>query len=115
MLGTVVFFLGIVALFAMITTLVILHRRGITLSMIAKSIKPAHLAIALLLFAMVAMAATPTQRTMAQASFSIDVNSFLSSASQMFNGIFPIFAPIIGISLGIGLASFIAKRFEGIV
>ncbi len=80
-----------------------------------KSVTPSHLAVALLLFAMVMVAATPTTRTLAQASFSIDVNSFLSSASQMFNGIFPIFAPIIGISLGIGLASFIAKRFEGIV
>lgn len=60
------------------------------------------------------LAWTP-KRANAQASFSIDVDAFLSSAATMFNGIFPIFAPIIGISLGIGLASMISKRFESIV
>lgn len=87
--------------------------KGIALSI---SAQPAKAALIFALVAMIVFTATvPTTRTLAQASFSIDVNSFLSSASQMFNGIFPIFAPIIGISLGIGLASFIAKRFEGIV
>ena len=105
----------IIAVVAAVTTLYLLHKRGITLAMIAKSITPGHMVVAVMLFALVMMGVTPPTPAMAQASFSIDVNSFLSSASQMFNGIFPIFAPIIGISLGIGLASFIAKRFEWIV
>lgn len=36
-------------------------------------------------------------------SFSIDVTGFLSTAAQMFNGLFPVFAIGIGIALGVGL------------
>jgi hypothetical protein len=45
-------------------------------------------------------------------SFSIDSTSFLSTAATIFNGLFPAFAVIIGIGLGIGLLRYIVKAVQ---
>jgi hypothetical protein len=41
--------------------------------------------------------------------FSIDTSNLLTTASDIFNGLFPAFSVVIGISLGIGLLLYISK------
>lgn len=45
-------------------------------------------------------------------SFSIDSSTFLSGASQIFNGLFPVFAIIAGLGLGIGLLRYVIKAIQ---
>jgi hypothetical protein len=45
-------------------------------------------------------------------SFSIDSTSFLSTAASIFNALFPAFAVIIGIGLGIGLLRYVVKAIQ---
>jgi hypothetical protein len=44
--------------------------------------------------------------------FSIDVTSLLSTASSIFTGLFPAFAAVAGIGLGIGLIRYIVKAIQ---
>ncbi|MBX3082928.1 MAG: hypothetical protein KF716_14940 [Anaerolineae bacterium] len=45
-------------------------------------------------------------------SFDIDLDQLLASASQMFNGLWPVFALIAGLGLGVALAKFIAAAIQ---
>lgn len=45
-------------------------------------------------------------------SFSIDSSGFLDTAAQIFNALFPAFAVIIGIGLGIGLLRYVVKAIQ---
>ncbi len=47
-------------------------------------------------------------------SFDIDVTSLLESASAIFNGLWPVFAVIVGLSLGFGLVKFIAREVSSV-
>ena len=44
--------------------------------------------------------------------FSIDTSSLLESAADIFNGLFPAFAVVAGIGLGIGLVRYIVKAIQ---
>jgi hypothetical protein len=46
------------------------------------------------------------------ASFSIDVDGLLSSAESIFNGLFPVFAIAIGITVGLGLIALVAREIR---
>lgn len=41
--------------------------------------------------------------------FSIDVTSLLTTASSIFNGLWPVFAIIVGLGLGIGLLRYLVN------
>jgi hypothetical protein len=45
-------------------------------------------------------------------SFSIDASNLLSTAAEIFNGLFPAFAVVAGIGLGIGLIRYIVKAIQ---
>jgi hypothetical protein len=46
------------------------------------------------------------------ADFSIDPSSLLTTASQIFNALWPAFAIVIGISLGLGLLALIVSEIR---
>ena len=46
-------------------------------------------------------------------SFSFDSDVLMSNAATMFNALFPIFAVVIGLGLGIKLISFLRKEISG--
>ena len=46
------------------------------------------------------------------AAFSIDTTNLLDTASSIFNGLFPAFSVVIGITLGIGLLMYISKAIS---
>ena len=48
-------------------------------------------------------------------SFSLDFSGVFSNASQIVNGLFPIFLVPLGITLGIGILGVITKAFSGII
>lgn len=54
----------------------------------------------------------PLVRALQIASFSVDVNSLLSSAESLFNGLFPVFAIAIGFVIGLGLISLISSEIR---
>jgi len=45
-------------------------------------------------------------------SFSIDTAGFLAGAQQIFNGLFPVFAVIAGLGLGIGLLRYVINAIR---
>ena len=45
-------------------------------------------------------------------SFDIDLDNLLASASQIFNGLWPVFALIAGLGLGVALAKFISNAIS---
>ncbi len=47
-------------------------------------------------------------------SFNIDTEGLLTMASTMFNALWPIFAVIVGLSLGFGLVKYIAKEVSSV-
>jgi hypothetical protein len=62
-----------------------------------------------------AQKATPSRvggLVLPMASFSIDVNSLLGSAEDIFNGLFPAFAIAIGLTIGLGLIALIAREIR---
>ncbi len=56
----------------------------------------------------------PSVQTHAQ-TFSFDVSPLMFTASAIFNGLFPVFAIIIGIGLGIGLLILIAGEIKSLL
>ena len=48
-------------------------------------------------------------------TFSFDTSPLLTTASQIFNGLFPVFAIVIGIGLGVGLLILVAVEIKGIL
>ncbi len=44
--------------------------------------------------------------------FSLDTTNLLDSAASIFNGLFPIFAIIAGLGLGIGLLRYVVKAIS---
>ncbi len=48
-------------------------------------------------------------------SFSLDFTGVFDMASQMVNGLFPIYMVPLGIALGIGILGVIVGAFKGIV
>lgn len=48
----------------------------------------------------------------AQASFSIDVSGMLSTASSLFNQLFPIFGAIAGMTLAFGLVAYVIAEIR---
>ncbi len=44
--------------------------------------------------------------------FSIDVTNLLDAASSIFNGLFPVFAIIAGLGLGIGLLRYVVNAIR---
>ena len=48
-------------------------------------------------------------------SISLDFTQFLGNASTMVNGLFPVFAWPVGITLGMGLLSWIVSAVSGAV
>lgn len=44
--------------------------------------------------------------------FSIDVSGLLTTASQIFSGLFPAFGAIAGIGLGIGLIRYVVRAIQ---
>jgi ABC-type nickel/cobalt efflux system permease component RcnA len=46
------------------------------------------------------------------ASFSLDVDGLLTSAEDIFNGLFPVFAIAIGITIGLGLIALVAREIR---
>lgn len=51
-------------------------------------------------------------RMLFAASFSIDTSSLLDSAANIFNGLWPAFAIVAGLSLGIALVKFIVDAIR---
>jgi len=47
--------------------------------------------------------------------FSIDVTGLLSSAADMFNSLFPLFVPIMGITVGISLVLLVIALITGAI
>jgi len=45
-------------------------------------------------------------------TFSIDTSNLLSSAQDIFNGLFPVFAVIAGLGLGIGLLRYVINAIR---
>jgi hypothetical protein len=48
-------------------------------------------------------------------SFNIDLDGMMETASQIFNALVPIFGPVLGISLGIGLLTLVVSEVRKIV
>jgi hypothetical protein len=48
-------------------------------------------------------------------SFNIDLDGMLTTASSIFNALVPIFGPVLGISLGIGLLTLVVAEVRKIV
>ena len=48
-------------------------------------------------------------------SFNINLDGMLETASQIFNALVPIFGPVLGISLGIGLLTLVIAEVRKIV
>ena len=48
-------------------------------------------------------------------SFSLDFSGVFDFASQIVNGLFPIYMVPLGIALGIGILAVIVRAFRGIV
>jgi hypothetical protein len=46
-------------------------------------------------------------------SFSLDFTGVFDNASQIVNGLFPVYLVPLGITLGVGLVSVIARAFKG--
>lgn len=42
-------------------------------------------------------------------SFNIDLTGLLSAAANFFNGIFPVFVPILGLILGFGIVQMVVR------
>jgi hypothetical protein len=56
---------------------------------------------------------SPMTAAPASASFSIEVSGIIDGASDMFNQLFPLFGPIIGISFGLALIGWVAAKIIG--
>ncbi len=54
----------------------------------------------------------PSHAAHAQASFSIDLSGLLATASSLFNQLFPVFAPIIGITLAFAIIAYIINEIR---
>jgi len=50
--------------------------------------------------------------SMADASFSIDLSGLLSVASNMFNQLFPVFGPVIGITLAFAIIAYVINEIR---
>jgi hypothetical protein len=77
-----------------------------------------RLAVLVLLMVMVFATVAPSVTNAAPAtsnSFSINVTELLTQAENMFNSVFPILAVLVGITFGLGLASWVSKKFSGLV
>jgi len=48
-------------------------------------------------------------------SFNFDFDSVMSNASTVFNGLMPIFAWPIGITLGLGLIAYVVDAIKGAI
>jgi hypothetical protein len=48
-------------------------------------------------------------------SFSLDFSGVFTQASQIVNGLFPVYLVPLGITLGLGILAYISKAFKGIV
>jgi hypothetical protein len=46
-------------------------------------------------------------------SFNIDVDALMSGAASMFNALWPIFAVIVGLALGIKIVQLVRKEITG--
>jgi hypothetical protein len=64
-----------------------------------------------LMICVIALAAAPQSTTHAQ-SFSVNTSNLLSSAADIFNGLWPVFAVIAGLGLGIALVRFIVNAIR---
>ncbi len=48
-------------------------------------------------------------------TFSLDFSGVFTQASQIVNGLFPVYLVPLGITLGLGILGYITKAFKGIV
>lgn len=48
-------------------------------------------------------------------SFNLDFSGVFATASQMVNGLFPVYLVPLGITLGIGILGIIVKAFSNII
>lgn len=77
-----------------------------------------NVAVIVLLLVMVFVTVAPSVTNAAPAtsqSFSINVTELLTQAENMFNSVFPILAVLVGITFGLGLASWVSKKFSSLV
>lgn len=51
----------------------------------------------------------------AATSFSLDLSNVLGSAAQLFNGLFPIFGIVLGVTLGVGSILLVVNKVSTIV
>ncbi len=70
------------------------------------------LAIGAAIMAIGLIALWPSGMASADSTFSIDLSGLLTTASQLFNGLFPVFGPIIGITLAFGIIGFIIAEIR---
>lgn len=75
--------------------------------------KPRALFMLMAVVAVVAVLLAPATAAPASASFSINTTDLMNQASDMFNQLWPVFAIIIGLSIGIALVGYIANKFMG--
>ena len=45
-------------------------------------------------------------------SFDVDMSQLLNSAASLFNGLWPVFAIVAGLGLGVALVKFITKAIQ---
>jgi hypothetical protein len=67
--------------------------------------------ITALMICVIALAAAPQTATHAQ-SFSVNTGDLLTSAADIFNGLWPVFAIVAGLGLGIALVRFIVNAIR---
>lgn len=48
-------------------------------------------------------------------SFSIDLTGLMSYAEEFFNSLFPVFIPILGIMLSIGIVTLVIAVIKGVI
>lgn len=48
-------------------------------------------------------------------SFNIDLSGLLTAAADFFNGLFPVFVPILGITLGVGLIGLVSRFIKSMI
>lgn len=75
--------------------------------------KPRILFALMAITAVVVVLLAPATAAPASASFSINTTDLMNQASDMFNQLWPVFAIIIGLSIGIALVGYIANKFMG--
>jgi hypothetical protein len=87
-------------------------RRISKLAQMIRAIVEQNKTLALLFALALAMLLSPAVMVTHAESFSVTTTGLLDSAAQIFNGLWPVFAIIAGLGLGIALVKFIVKAVQ---